>query len=657
MAYFGTLPLPMSFTAAGSTSALMVLSRPVWTLGASGWTLGVSKRSAVLFGEQPDEVSVRIEVADPDASAMVLLRSSADGRSGYEVGVVKEFSQYFLRARRVWEGAVVLDSGGTDPYLVNAASDIPNTPTANANLNVTTRLTAGEPFTVEARIAGGRIEVFLNDEGTPSIRHTQSTAQTPPAATGTFDPAGAGTFALLRHVGFVAAASGTVVRSVRVASLAGQRTSRDDMLVAVAAGDVWVSQDAAMVRVATGALPSTGPVEMREFNGRLYMIGGGQARVLDPLTLNVSPWVPTKGTLPGQETAGTTTAAVLGTHATRLVLAAAAGDEQNATFTAVADALDLDNGSDLPGRSFTLAGQRPLKVGQPIIGTIEASNSALIVGTSGSIQQVLGDPALGSIETQVLLDDTGISGPRSMVRAQEGVVVAHGPQGLMVIPVGGQPANISIGTLNVGITLDSTENMSVLVARDPVRFRTWVFMVPTDLSAGRHWCYDERVGGFAAGMGGFRPQSFPAAMQPLAACVWKGRLILGCADGYLREFDDAATTDDGEPITAYATMPLIGDGVAGDALMTDLRVLLTRNSGPTRVRVMTADTAESVLSAAGPRKVAQAMTARPHRHEPHPAGVRAPAIAVLIGPSDPGTRWQLEAIAATAERGLTRTRS
>lgn len=653
VAYFGSQPLPMAFTAAGSTSALLVLRRPVWTLGVNGWTLNVAKRSVVVFGDQPEEVSVRIEVADPDKSAMVMVRSSSDGRACYEAGIVKGGSDYFLRARRVWDGALNRDNNPNE-FLINAASD---KPPSVANALVTSRVVAGQAYTIEARIAGGKLDVFLNDEGTPTISHTLSTPQSPDPQAALFDMTAATTFENLRQVGFSATDSGAVVRSVRVSSLAGQRTSRDDMLVAVAAGDVWVSQSTTMVRVATDALPSTGPVEMREFNGRLYMIGGGRARVLDPVTLNVAAWIPTKGTLPGQETAGTTTATVLGTHATRLVLAAAAGDEQNATFTAVGDALDLDTGSDLPGRSFVLAGQRPLKVGQPILGTIEATNSALIVGTSGSIQQVLGDPALGSIETQVLLDDTGISGPRSLCRAQEGVVVAHGPQGFMVVPVGGSVVNISIGVLNTGITLGTGETMSVVVARDPVRFRTHIFMVPADRSAGRHWLYDERVGGFAAGSGGFRPQSYPVGMQPTAACVWDGKLILGCVDGYLREFDDAATTDDGEPITAYATMPLLGNGVAGDAMMSDLRVLLTRGSGPTRVTVYTADTAEAVLSPSGVRRTAQVMTARPFRHEPHPAGVRGPAIAVVVGPSEPGTRWQLEAIAADGKSGLQRTRT
>jgi len=436
------------------------------------------------------------------------------------------------------------------------------------------------------------------------------------------------------------------VLEVKTAKLEGTTSARTDLLVAVAGGSVYLVQPDGIVRtVGSAVFDPAADVQLREFNGKVYMLGGGRARILDPIRLAVSNWTPTVGTLPGQTSGGTTTAKVLGQFGTRLALGGADNDPQNVWFSAVADALDYDTGSDLPGRAFTLAGTRPLKIGQPVTCLQEHTNSSLIVGCTGSMHLVAGDPVLGQFDTMTLLEDTGVSGTDAAVRVQDGRVLLHTPNGLVVVS-GNQAVNITDVLLTTGIQTGTL--VDAIVARDPSRHLSWIVLPD------QTYAYDERRGQFTRGDGGLHPQTVPESMRTTAAAVWQGKLVLGCADGYLRTLDDAATTDDGTPIDSFITLLVMGDGLTSEVQMSNIKLNLTRKSGSTAMRVFGARTPEDAIDGKY-RRTLLSMNATPFRNDPHPAKVRAPAVSLVVGPAAAGSTWSMESVTANVQNASTLT--
>jgi len=201
-----------------------------------------------------------------------------------------------------------------------------------------------------------------------------------------------------------------------------------------------------------------------------------------------------------------------------------------------------------------------------------------------------------------------------------------------VVVNGPDAVNITRDTVSEGIEVTTD---AAIVVRDPRRHLTWIVLPETIFA------YDERKGRWEKGAGGLHPQAFPTEMRPTAAAIWRGELVIGCADGHLRRIDDAATSDDGSPIQAFVTMPVLrGDG-GGDLVACNVRPVLSRKSGPTLVRVFGARTAEDVLEPAY-RKPLMTMMVGPYRNDPHCAAVRSQAMAVVIGPGDGGTPWSIE---------------
>jgi len=636
--FFGAIEYTLAASLIGVGVLSATLTAGGWQKTPFGWSnaSGGADRQMVTLVPTYNNASVKLQLADRDGDVHILIRTSEDGRDAFECGVFNVAGTYYATIRKVTDGTVAAAG------VTNGANDTPAS--VECRSDVTALVVAASTFVIEARFTGTAIEFRLNNETAARLVHT-------PGAVWENHNA----------VGFASLVNSARVIDAQLASLVGQTSSAQDVLVAVCDGSVWASREDTFGRVSSGYFPTTGLVQMAPFGSKMLMLGPivsglAKAAKFDPVTLSVTPWTPTAGKLPGQVGVGTTTAQVLTVAGTRDGLAGQVGDEQNAQFGAVADENDQDTGSELPGSAFTLGGTRPLKRGEPITCLQQATNSVLIVGCVNSIQVVQGDPALGAFDTGTLSEYNGITGPQSMVLVEEGRVIGHSDNGLFAIPPIGTATNISEGVLQEGlnVTREEREANTIILARDPERGWLHIFRTPNDGSDGLHLIYDEKMGGFIPSRPAYFPQRYPAAMQPTCAAVWKGRLYLGCRDGYIRYFDDAVYNDDGQAIDAFAVGELIDStSIGDDATVNNIRVQMTRASGALQVRVYGADSADNVYDP-DERTTLLNETRTTRDKTPITCEVRSAALVVEIRNATLDQTIVIEGITADVKVGLTR---
>lgn len=495
------------------------------TGGVGPWTKTGTAREVVLANEPaPQNNALVYQVGAPEFNVFALLRSSPDGNSGIEVLV----NATDVVIRRVEYGVVA------QTYSTTAHT-----------------LASNQAYTLDVRPLNNTVEVRLNGDTTAIVTEDLGT-----------------TFEFQTTVGFGSSTAGARVLAFSVCSLTAQTADRADVLVMVRGGNLFTATDqTAMTRRASGVMDLFADVSMAELEQKLYMVDGSNARIFDPATLTVTPYTPTAGAGligatddgGGGFVAGTTTATGIVRHISRLWFFGMKGDPQNIVATAVDDPLDLDTGSDLPGRAFALNAERG-KIGQPIVSAQSSSATTLIVGCEGSIWAIRGDPTLGAVDVSPMTLDVGTSGREAMTLASEGLVIAHTPSGLYMIPEGGTPVPVSMGTLTELIQVDNaTTDYRVQVLRDTVRHGTQVFLTLRETGESVHLWYDERIGGYTR-PGGFFPEQYPDNIGPTCSTIWRGMVVMGGRDGKLYVFDDSAKDDAGTAIDSYATGSLLHDG-------------------------------------------------------------------------------------------------
>jgi hypothetical protein len=643
--FFGVETVELAASVACAFTLSASLSSSAWSYGADGWTLNSGSSDRYVVACTPPETgdyAVRLSLTDPDSQVRAFLRGSEDGRDCYEGGVYKVAGVYYAQIRLCTDGVVAGSA------VTNGASDTPTS--AACESDVSALVSAGAAYSIDFRTALGYLELRINNETVARLKHT-------PLPDG--DHA-AGHWAC----GFVAETSGARVLSADIASLTGVSSNAEDILVVACAGDVWATRDGVPQRVQTGTFPATGRVQMEAANAAMLMLGPlvsgiAKARVYDPIAQTVTLWAPTAGTLPGQTVPGTTTAQVLGTHGARIALGRWYGDEQNIGFSAPDDGvsggyLNWDYASELQGAAFTLASTRPLKLGQPVSALQAIGSSYLIVGCDHAVERIDGEPALGQFDTGIVSNNEGISGDQAIVLATPTTVVAHTASGLVPLSPGAGPgAAINAGVLVTGIQFNdqALSALSVILARDPTRSLLHVFKTPRDYTAGSHLIYDENIGGYQPGRPAFFEQSYPASIQPTCAKLWKGRLLVGCVDGYVREFvddvyDDEGTNGEPLPIVAESAGQLITSGsLTQDAEVAYLAVQMTPESAPVDVLVYGARTAAKLYDQAA-RVLLMRKTVDANAHEPIPLGVRAPALMIVLRNDRAGEQIVIEGLEA-----------
>lgn len=614
--------------------------------GAAGYTLGPASRSTAVFAlPATDDLAVSLSLEDSADGAGVLLTTVEDGRNGYWCRVEESGGNRLLRLSRVVEAQVV-DEGGGVFVVATAASDIPASSTAE--VDVSAIIATATPYRLEVRTAAGVIEARLNDEATPYLRYALATAVNTPVTGPTFNPKPYGTFPDFKAAGFVAAVAGARVLSADLYALVGQISGRADVPVWVCGGNVYACVDGVTpLTVGVGVFPAGVMVDMDAFNGLMLIVGGGKAVEFSPVTLRVSNWIPTAGSLPGSTGAGTTTAKIVSAVGTRITLGDITGDEQNVIYSATGDHRDLDTGSDAPGAAYALSGYQAAKVGHPVVATAQTSNAGLMVFTTQDIYLVVGDPAVGDLPRAIVKgSNVQVSGKDAAWLTDEGLVVAHSLQGVLVGSVDGVMKNVTREVLSTGIQFDTRPTVLIpIIVPDPRHTGFHLFLNNGEGSL--HFWWDTAWNK----PGGFHPERYPWA--PRAATLWKNVPIILCADGYIRRFTDEAEDDDGTPIESYTTLPQLSAGVNGmEAEIGRIEMVMGIGSAPVVLSIIRARTSEEAY-----RGIDTDTAVEESIEETCPTPliytVRAPSLLVRLASA--AGRWALEALEAAVSMGNIRT--
>jgi len=209
------------------------------------------------------------------------------------------------------------------------------------------------------------------------------------------------------------------------------------------------------------------------------------------------------------------------------------------------------------------------EIGDIVRALIPYGDDFLVFGCANSIHVLDGDPASGG-SIDELDNSTGIFGANSWCRDNVGNLYLWGSGGLYRMAGGREkPQNISQAH-HPQWADDWALNPSthrVVLSYDP--FRHGVIISRTTLADGvnlNYW-YDLKLEGFY-------PETYPEECAIYSSIFYDANsslrnLILGCKDGYIREFVDTAKDDDiggsDETISSYAVLPVIKLSEAEDS--------------------------------------------------------------------------------------------
>lgn len=492
------------------------------------------------------------QFADTAHEVRVLILASADGGSGWEIGIASDG-----------------DAVNTDLMIRRRIFGVPENTTDNQAHSVT----SGTPFTL-------RVEILENDTINAYIIVAGEVK-----ATVTWNNIVSPTYIGNTSWGFLSDKDGALVLSATVTALTKSPAAVNDALWWVAGGDLAVSFDQRNATlVQSRVFPSEVDVMGVAFEQYVYAVGGGRARRMNSITRVVDNWAPSSGTLPGQTTAGQTTANGVFSWGKSVGLFLIRDAPNQVYLSAIGEPLNFDTGSTLFGAAMVLT------FPEPVVAVSSLSDSVLLIVCSRSVYLLLGDPRLGSSELRPISATLGGTGPWSLAtRLTQGRNLLHTAQGVVTVSVDGL-AQLSYPVLRAPLRVEVADaaDYIVQITHEPQNSLVFVFLTHrTDPTLDKMVPYHEQVGGYNPGSGGWMLDEYQDDAAPTASCTWQGKAILGGRDGKLRWFTADEDLDDGtEAIENACPFSLLdAPGLENDVILHRLRVLLSQDSGNVRVTV------------------------------------------------------------------------
>lgn len=586
-----------------------------WTRSGTVYTNDVAARSAAVAPRVVQgNIAVKLSLAAPADNVKAMIRCSPSGGSGWELGI--EGANVVIQTRAF---------GGAPSVAATAAHG----------------LAAGVPFTLLAQLTGTTYEVFLNGSTSPAVSHTPS-----PDA-----------FARYRRVGFVSAVNGARVLQAEICGIVATRAISVDVAVLAIDGNVFLTEDGRnWSQIAAGMFNTSGPVDLEEFEGAAWGVDGTNFVRIDPLTRIAARVIPTAGTLPGQigSTPGSTRATICRAYGPRLGLMGDPQDAHNATFCAIRTSnqgFDWNTAAVDAGAAFSFNAAFPGKIGEPILSFKQGAGGGAVIGCVASIWRFEGDPAIGVPSLTRVNGAVGVSGKDALELDDRGRIPAHTPDGVYIVPREGDAVPLSALVLTEGIQIPREElaGYRVQVRQDSPRHGMMFYLTPVEGDgASLAFFYDQDVGGWTPGAGGFLPDDIPERMGPTASCVFLGKILMGGRDGHV--YAPSTTPggfDDGDPIVCRfpSSLLLPGDTTAGVELV-KWALTLGEDSDPLQWQVYGGRTAQEALTGTG-RKLLYAGTARADQpSKPEYGPLLAPFLVIDMAPATAGGRVLVEELQA-----------
>lgn len=326
-----------------------------------------------------------------------------------------------------------------------------------------------------------------------------------------------------------------------------------------------------------------------ERNGKLYL-ADSVLKVFDPNDGVVETVVASAGTIP-------TGCPLVTVYRDRLFLA---GADHLWYASRQSDPTDWNFGADMgdQGRAVAGAVAHAGRIGDVVQAMIPHNDSVLIFATKNELWALRGDPgADGSIG--LVSAGIGIISPTAWAKAPDGTIAFLSNDGVYLMPsTGGEhPMRWSEERVPDELRNIDPDGKAITMAYDSVGIGYHLFITPAD-GVGEHWWLD--VANKAIWPVVMQEDHQPIAVSRLQGETGLAEVVLGCMDGYLRKFSDAAATDDGEDLASHVLLGpirLTNDDLT-DAMLTEIHGMIGDGSGETTWKVITGNSAEDAADKA-----------------------------------------------------------
>jgi hypothetical protein len=291
--------------------------------------------------------------------------------------------------------------------------------------------------------------------------------------------------------------------------------------------------------------------------------------------------------------------------------------------------------------------------GKPITAILGHGNDCQLFACEDELWIMRGDPAYNGTISK-LAPIHGIVGPSSWCDLPDFGTMFLSQDGLSVISGGCAATPAPMSRIFIPLALQNVNpntNATALVY-DSEHGGIHVYVTPTAGTAGEHWWID-----WPLGQNEQRPPSFHKILfgaldhQPTVALNFDAgpgqarHVLMGCHDGYVREFSDTAITDDGTAVASYVIIgpfrPAGNDYQTG--MVRELIGTLATGSASVAWQLFAAATMEQAVDETIPKASGTWVAGRNNVAYP-----RVSDGAVLLKLSSTG-RWALESITAVVE--------
>jgi hypothetical protein len=344
---------------------------------------------------------------------------------------------------------------------------------------------------------------------------------------------------------------------------------------------------------------------LRNLTGIVFYVARGP-KVYDPVANTLTLWVQENDTDGNPKGAIPVGRSIIEEFNHRLYLAGGINSPQTFACCRQGEALDWDASQEDAGRAVSGSIIGTAQIAEPITAMIRHQNSCMIFACLGSLWVLRGDVTAGGIIN--LSRHVGIIDKKAWCVTPEGIMFFLSRDGVYAMndACGGQPYSVSrerMPTELVNVDLSTT---TPIMECCPF-FRMIQLHLTVSAAAATGWLIDykrsdegDQVGAaffkYLTGSANHGVFSIHALRDSNLAT---SSVMLGCADGYVRVFDAATSTDDGTAFssTVHIGPVMLGRGGFERGIVNEVRAVIPSNSGDVDVAVYVGNSAETALTA------------------------------------------------------------
>jgi len=375
----------------------------------------------------------------------------------------------------------------------------------------------------------------------------------------------------------IADGSVNIVRGVSVTTTTAFLQTEDGDFIITEDGDFIIFESAVPV---VNPIGTSNAFQMVEHEGKLH-IADATPRIYDPIT----------GTVQDNATAPTNQPLIC-FYQERLVLA---GENHMFYMARQGDYTDFNFGDDKDDSGMAHAGFVGDNgiIGAVIKCMIPWRDQALILGTDRDLWVIYGNPTnVGGGRKENISYEFGIIAPKAAVVTNSGLLVFLSKDGLYTWGVGSNSRPEPFSPLVIPEELQNVDTSAneIRMEYDQNNRGINLYITP-DSGTGTHWWIDLEYRALW-------PEEYHEDHQAVATTKLPqggySDVLIGCKDGYIRQYDPDADNDDGEDLNSdlYLGPFHLGSAYGMDGMIHSMYSDLADNASGVTWRTIVGDTAE-----------------------------------------------------------------